>query len=247
MAASSSAAEPTTTVKLMYKTMRGPPTVKRGCGDTLNDLGRAFDHEVAHSELLFSDGYTFLASLDRGVFTKARLAYDHFDREGHWKCHELYLPRSEAQNVRRFCNEHLGDDYDLSGILLGMIPGLRSMRKEKEHAFTCTTLCMRALLRSDTFRRCVQIVEPHFFDHTGAPVGAKRFDSHPQHLYNLMSAICADTRTRSTCMQAEVPLKIRCASEEERQALIASIVDADTSDSDRDSSDGELAEAGADF
>jgi hypothetical protein len=219
----------------MFKSITGPPSKneddRRGCIDFLSDIGLGMGYTVSHVEIVFPDNTAFLASADRGVRERPRSIYNNFDPEGNWTTFELYLPYTEVHAIRSFCVSQSGSMYDLKGLICGLIPCCNIIFKQTRSRYTCTSLCLEALMQSPTFRRSLET--SHIVQ------DLCEYGRHPQKLYDLLVLISTNesTRTMINIIPVQTLIDFEGRSREDTISTVldnsySSSRDSDTSESD---------------
>jgi hypothetical protein len=97
----------------------------------------------SHCELVFSDGQSASSSFMDGGVRYKRILYNH----DHWDFIELG-PEFDEQKAREWFDEHLGNGYDVAGII-GFVNPRISQDKQKEF---CIEAVLSALEFTESWR-----------------------------------------------------------------------------------------------
>jgi hypothetical protein len=97
----------------------------------------------SHCELVFSDGQSASSSFMDGGVRYKRILFDN----GHWDFIELG-PKFDEQKAREWFDKHLGDGYDVAGII-GFVNPRVSQDKQKEF---CIEAVLSALEFTESWR-----------------------------------------------------------------------------------------------
>jgi len=129
-----------------------------------SDISRTMGDKSQHVEIFFPDRNSSFTSYINGGVTRKKMDIKRLGNTyyAYWTTYHIFLTVKEVSNIFNFCKSRVGRNYNNNGIFTGALAPKLIRSCDKSESYTCSSLVIKALIRSKTVDRCIKSVSKEY-------------------------------------------------------------------------------------